>query len=549
MFGNMSIGSKLTSAFLVIILLMCGVGLFGLSEMGEVRTRSNEIASTWLPAIELLGDALHQFERFRVARATHLIDVDAKAMAEQEAIMRTSREKLYKSLDKFAAAAQTDEEHRIYDRATQNLAAYFSSNEKIIDMSREGKKEDAKALWLTTGAAYQGSDQSLAELIDLERHNADMDQASADRTYHSARTWVIAIIAVGTLLGIVLSRVLSSAIARPLVRAMEASDRLAEGDFTVSLSAESGDETGRLSAALNRMVQKLARVIGEVRGAASTISSAAAQVSSTSQSLSQGTSDQAASVEESTASLEQMSSSITQNAENSRQTEQMAIAGSKNAEETGTAVRETVGAMKSIAERITIIEEIAYQTNLLALNAAIEAARAGEHGRGFAVVATEVRKLAERSQGSAKEIRSLAASSVGVAERSGELLLSLVPSIRKTAELVQDVAAASREQSSGVAQINKAMSRVDQVTQRNASSSQELSSTAEELAQQAEALNQLMGFFRVSATDGDGARPASWGGQTTGRKAAAPVAPLVPLASALEGGAAHANGEQDFRRY
>jgi methyl-accepting chemotaxis protein len=173
----------------------------------------------------------------------------------------------------------------------------------------------------------------------------------------------------------------------------------------------------------------------------------------------------------------------------------MANQGARNADESGKAVNETVGAMKSIAEKISIIEEISYQTNLLALNAAIEAARAGEHGRGFAVVATEVRKLAERAQKAAKEIGELAGSSVKVAERSGVLIAELVPAIRKTADLVQEVAAASQEQSAGVGQVSKAMATVDQVTQRNASAAEELSSTAEEMSSQAEALLQTIGFF------------------------------------------------------
>jgi len=179
----------------------------------------------------------------------------------------------------------------------------------------------------------------------------------------------------------------------------------------------------------------------------------------------------------------------------------VATKGAREAEDSGKAVTQTVDAMKSITEKINIIDEIAYQTNLLALNAAIEAARAGEHGRGFAVVATEVRKLAERSQVAAKEISSLATDSVKVAEQSGKLLDELVPSIQKTADLVKEVSAASREQSSGVNQINKAMAQVDQVTQTNASSAEELSSTAEELASQAEALAQLMAFFKTTGQD------------------------------------------------
>ena len=246
---------------------------------------------------------------------------------------------------------------------------------------------------------------------------------------------------------------------------------------------------------VSSVTRELVRAVEVARA----MSLASTDLSSAAQELSRGTSEQAASVEETTASLEEMSASITQNAENGGQTEQMAQKGAKQAQESAQVVTETVDAMRTIAEKIGIVEEIAYQTNLLALNAAVEAARAGEQGRGFAVVASEIRRLAERSQGSAKEIRAVAATSVRVAEKAGEMLKELAPNIARTTTLVQEVTAASREQSSGVGQISQAMTRIDQVTQRNSSAAEELASTAAEMLRQAEALQGV-----VTLLGGDG---------------------------------------------
>ena len=271
-----------------------------------------------------------------------------------------------------------------------------------------------------------------------------------------------------------------------------------------------GDELGDVARAYNTFADNLHESIEWVIGTADILSKAAGEIAVSAQNLTQSTSEHAAAVEETTASLEEMNASITQNAENSRQMEQMALKGSKDIAESSQAVAESVNAMKTIAEKISIVEEIAYQTNLLALNAAIEAARAGEHGKGFAVVASEVRKLAERSQIAAGDISSLTSSSVRVAERSGEVLVELVPSIRKTAELVQEVATASREQAMGVAQVNKAMTQVDKVTQRNAAWAEELSNTADQMAAHAENLQKLMSVFRADrSTAGSTALPTA----------------------------------------
>ena len=272
---------------------------------------------------------------------------------------------------------------------------------------------------------------------------------------------------------------------------------LEQGDLTQNIAAQYQGDFLVLKDAVNNTVVRLSDTVAQVKTAADALTNAAGQVSATAQSLSQSSSEQAASVEESSASIEQMSASINQNAENAKVTDNMASKAAKEATEGGRAVGETVGAMKKIAEKIGIIDDIAYQTNLLALNAAIEAARAGEHGKGFAVVAAEVRKLAERSQVAAQEIGELAGDSVGMAEKAGKLLDEIVPSINKTSDLVQEIASASQEQSSGVAQINNAMNQLNQATQQNASASEELAATAEELGGQAEQLQDIMSFFTL----------------------------------------------------
>jgi methyl-accepting chemotaxis protein len=279
-----------------------------------------------------------------------------------------------------------------------------------------------------------------------------------------------------------------------VARVLEA---FADGDLTQRITRDYLGLFGKVKESANTTADNLARVMDEVRNAADALTGAASQVSATAQSLSQAASEQAASVEEASSSINIMSASITQNSDNARVTDGMATKTTREAVEGGKAVSQTVVAMRQIAAKIGIVDDIAYQTNLLALNAAIEAARAGEHGKGFAVVAAEVRKLAERSQASAREIGELAANSVTTAERAGNLLEEIVPSIQKTSELVQEIAAASSEQSDSVTQIGGAMGQLSKATQQNASASEELAATSEELSGQADQLQQSIAFFNT----------------------------------------------------
>jgi methyl-accepting chemotaxis protein len=273
-------------------------------------------------------------------------------------------------------------------------------------------------------------------------------------------------------------------------------EEIASGNLTVKIKERSAQD--KLMQAMSNMVGSLTDVASNIQTVANQVMTGSQEMSASSEQLSQGATEQSAAVEEVSSSMEQMAANIKQNSDNAQQTEKIALKAAADGRDGGKSVSETVGAMKEIAGKISIIEEIARQTNLLALNAAIEAARAGEHGKGFAVVASEVRKLAERSQTAAAEINKLSASSVQIAEKAGEMLARMVPDIQKNADLVQEITAASNEQSSGANQINKAIQQLDQVIQQNASASEEMASTATELLSQAEQLQNTIAFFKLS---------------------------------------------------
>jgi len=537
---NLKIGTKLLSSYILLLLLMGGVGYLGVTNMGMINGMLDDLYTDNLVPILQIDEA--NIELIKFAR-NHYRLVISRDRAEMEAYKKRIEENVTnidKVLGEYATNTLSDKEKDLLGKFRTAFAAYRESATKIPELALAGDKDAAIAHMLGDAAKLGAApDELLGQLAQTNRETAKTSAEDSDAVYRQSRNVMYIIIGCAVLLGMIIGIVLSRMISKGITQCADFGMALSRGDLSGALSIDQKDEVGVLADAMRavaaaegdvaqkfglladgdlrikvaersekdtlmraiaEMIQKLTAIVGEVQAGAENVASGSEEMSASSETLSQGASEQAAAVEECSSSMEQMSSSINQNADNARQTESIAAKAAGDAKESGEAVTRTVAAMKEIAGKISIIEEIARQTDLLALNAAVEAARAGEHGKGFAVVASEVRKLAERSQGAAAEINKLSADSTSVAERAGTLLEKLVPDIQKTADLVQEIAAASQEQSSGAAQVNKALQQLDQVIQQNAAASEELASTSEELSAQAEQLQSSIAFFTTDNT-------------------------------------------------
>ncbi|HEV7247984.1 MAG TPA: methyl-accepting chemotaxis protein [Shinella sp.] len=522
---------KLFLAFGFMLAVLVGTAAYSITSLAGLNTALSDV---------LNGPA----ERLRLSQSLNVLQLQQirqqKNMLSSTNVTQTT-----------GYIALSDEARKAFDAAFAEVLGNATEQGKVLwnklhgfttDFRRSDDRVRSLALAGDTAGATRISnsearevtneiDQLLDEVVKLEVSRFNDAEITAEAQYQSTRTIMVTVAAIALLVASIAAFWIVFSINRGISRAVSVVKNVADGDLTRFAEISSKDEIGDLLGHVNTMIERLRGVVADALSASDNVSSGSQELSASSETLSQGATEQASSAEEASASMEEMASNIKQNADNAAQTEKIARQSSKDAEASGQAVGRAVTAMRTIAEKISIVQEIARQTDLLALNAAVEAARAGEHGKGFAVVASEVRKLAERSQAAAAEISALSGDTVSVATEAGEMLTRLVPDIRKTAELISEISAACREQDIGASQINEAIQQLDKVTQQNAGASEEMSATSEELAAQAEELQASIAFFRVDNASRKEANHADKL-RATAAKMAAPVAIKRPATPA-----------------
>ncbi|MGM4911796.1 methyl-accepting chemotaxis protein [Rhizobium sp. 768_B6_N1_8] len=545
---RLTIKTKLVSAFTFIIFMLIGTAAYGIFSLGSLNDTIGNLLAGPAARLDLAQQInIAQLEAIRQQKnlLTARNDDDASGAIEKGNQARKDFADAFAAVTKLA----TEEGKARWERVAELSKTFNDADDQIRDFIKGGNTDGANTVSVTTARqAANAIDSTLDEILALEKKRMQDADDNAEQQYGTTRTMMIAVAATALLIAVLTAFWIANTISKGLSRANTVVREVAEGDLTKMAEITTHDEIGELLGNVNIMIERLRGVVADALSAADNVSSGSQELSASSEQVSQGATEQAASAEEASASMEQMAANIKQNADNAAQTEKIARQSAKDAEASGDAVNRAVDAMRTIAEKIGIVQEIARQTDLLALNAAVEAARAGEHGKGFAVVASEVRKLAERSQSAAAEISSMSSDTVKAARDAGEMLGRLVPDIRKTAELVSEISAACREQDIGASQINEAIQQLDKVTQQNAGASEEMSATSEELAAQAEELQASIAFFKVDTAGATRAGVRKTAAKTAAKVVKAPAAaPRKPAPATQNHNHGHTVASQQAR--
>jgi methyl-accepting chemotaxis protein len=538
---NWKIRTRILAGFAATIAIVAAPAIYALFALDEVGHEVTNIAHDSLPGVFVASKVRAEASQSAVVLLRYLASDEASRRVRGDE-MAAFDAQVAETWRGYELTITKPRDRELFNAVEAAHAPYRSAAREAAAVARSGRRDEALAAYeARVEPAWEHYCAAIDVLVDFNKSSADRSTEEIEHAVTISEGSLVAGLVFAMLLGIAMALFIARGIARPLATAIQALERIAGGDMTVALAADSTDEIGQTLRVLGAMVEKLRAVAGRINEAAARVATGSEQMSASANELARGASEQSAATTETTSSLEEMTASIAQNTDNAKQTEKIAIAAARDAQASGEAVARTVSSMREIAEKIGTIEEIARKTDLLALNAAVEAARAGQHGRGFAVVASEVRKLAERSQTAAAEIGKLSNDGVSVAERAGELLVRLVPDIRKTADLVQEISAASNEQSVGSSQISKAVQDLDQVGQANAAGAEEISATADDLAREAEHLQEAISFFKLD--DGGPKRPAKLDAKRSSPRATgAKLGSRGPARHPATNGAAKAGG-------